>query len=130
MKHLRWLTRDRTVGARRAPSVLDWLLAFALLALALVEVASGAFPGPVAPTAVLQVVWILPVAFRRVAPVAAITVAALVSLPYSVVYGAGNTISWIGQVNAAEFAGFHDWRMPTIDELNDFIRARTTKEPT
>jgi signal transduction histidine kinase len=93
VKHLRWLTRDRRVGARRAPSVLDWLLACALLVLALVEVASGAFPGPVAVTAVLQLVTIIPVAFRRLAPVAAITVAALVTLPYCVVYGAGNSLA-------------------------------------
>ncbi|MEO8462821.1 MAG: histidine kinase, partial [Chloroflexota bacterium] len=93
MKHLGWLTRDRTVGARRTPTVLDWLLAVALLALALVEVASGAFPGPVALAAVLQLVTIIPVAFRRLLPVAAITVAALVTLPYTVVYGAGNSLA-------------------------------------
>lgn len=29
----------------------------------------------------------------------------------------GNVSSWIGQVNAERFAGFSDWRVPTLDEL-------------
>ncbi len=113
MKHLRWLTRDRTLGARREPSVLDWLFACALLALALVEVASGAFPGPVTLTAVLQVITIIPVAFRRVAPVVAITVAALVTLPYSVVYGAGNSLAGaVAFLMLAYAVGrYADWRV-------------------
>ena len=47
MKLLGWLTRERRVGERRAPSVLDWLVAFALMVIALIEIAGGVFPGPV-----------------------------------------------------------------------------------
>ena len=75
------LTEERKVAGRRAPSVLDWLVALALVVIAFVEIASGVFPGPVGVAAAVQLAAILPVAFRRVAPLAAIAVSAAVSLP-------------------------------------------------
>lgn len=93
MKHLRWLTRERTVGARRAPSVLDWLAVLALVTIAFLEVASGVFHGPVGVAAAFQLAALLPVAFRRVAPLPAIAISALAYMPYIVVYGASNSLS-------------------------------------
>jgi len=93
VKKLRWITRDRTVAGRRAPSLLDWLVTVALIALALVEVGSGAFPGPIAVAAAFQVASTLPVAYRRVAPLPAITVSVVVSLPFVLAFGAGNSLS-------------------------------------
>jgi len=78
---------------RRAPSVLDWLATLALVILALLEVQSGAFPGPVALAAAFQLATILPVAFRRVAPLSAIAINTAVSLPFIVAYGAGNSLA-------------------------------------
>ncbi|MHB8398730.1 MAG: sensor histidine kinase [Candidatus Limnocylindrales bacterium] len=78
---------------RRAPSVLDWLVTLALVILALLEVQSGAFPGPVALAAAFQLATILPVAFRRVAPLSAIAINTAVSLPFIVAYGAGNSLA-------------------------------------
>ena len=86
MKLLGWLTRERMVGERRAPSGLDWLVALALGIIALLELQSGVFPGPVGVTAVAQLAAIVPVAFRRVAPLAAIAISAAVFLPYVIVY--------------------------------------------
>jgi signal transduction histidine kinase len=57
------------------------------------EIASGAFPGPVAVAAVFQAASTLPVAFRRVAPLPAITISVVVSLPYVLAYGAGNSLA-------------------------------------
>jgi signal transduction histidine kinase len=93
MTRLGWLTRDRTAAGRRAPSVLDWAVAIALLIVALLEVANGAFPGPVGFAAIAQLPAILPVAFRRITPVTALAVTALVSLPYAVAYGMGNSLA-------------------------------------
>src|SRR5450759_735887 len=76
------------VGGRHAPSVLDWLLAVALVIVAFLEAASGAFPGPIAVAAVVLLAATLPVAFRRVAPLPAIAINAAVSLPYVIAYAA------------------------------------------
>ena len=93
VKQLRWVTRERRVGGRHAPSVLDWLVTLALAIVALLEVQSGAFPGPVVVVAVGQLAFLLPVAFRQVAPAPAIAISAAVTLPYVVVYGAGNSLA-------------------------------------
>jgi signal transduction histidine kinase len=88
VKLLGWLTRGRMVGERRAPSGLDWLVAFALVVIALLEVADGVLPGPVGVAAAIQVAVILPVAFRRVAPLRAIAFSAAVSFLYAIAYAA------------------------------------------
>ena len=98
MKLLGWLTRERTVDGRRAPSILDWLIALVLLAVAVVEIAAGVFPGPVGIAAAAQLAAILPVAFRRVAPLPAIACSAAVSLPYVIAYGTGNGVANAGTV--------------------------------
>jgi signal transduction histidine kinase len=90
---LRWMTRERTMAGRRAPSVLEWAVTLALVAIAFLEIASGAFPGPVAVAAAFQVASILPVAYRRIAPLPAITVSVLVSVPYVLAFGAGNSLA-------------------------------------
>jgi signal transduction histidine kinase len=94
------LTEERTVAGRRAPSVLDWLAALALAVIALIEVAGGIFAGPVGVAVVAQVVVILPVAFRRLAPLRAIAFSAAVSaaflLTYGVVDGAGGSVAAAG----------------------------------
>jgi signal transduction histidine kinase len=90
---LRWMTRERTMAGRRAPSILDWLVTLALVVIAFLEIASGAFPGPVAVAAAFQVASTLPVAFRRLAPLPAITISVVVSLPYVLAYGAGNSLA-------------------------------------
>ena len=90
---LSWLTRERTLAGRREPALLDWLIALVLVVIGLLEIASGAFPGPVAVAAVFQVASTLPVAFRRLAPLPAITTSVLVSLPYVLAYGAGNSLA-------------------------------------
>ncbi len=90
---LRWMTRERTIAGRRAPSILDWLVALALVVIGFVEIASGAFPGPVAVAAAFQVASTLPVAYRRLTPLAAITISVVVSLPYVLAYGAGNSLA-------------------------------------
>ena len=100
MKLLGWLTRERRVGERRAPSALDWLVAFALMVIALIELQSGAFPGPVGVAAVAQLAAIVPVAFRRVAPLAAIAISAAVFLPYVIVYR-GAFVAGVSVANAA-----------------------------
>jgi signal transduction histidine kinase len=81
------------VGARRAPSALDWLVALALAIVAMLEAVNGVFPGPLAIVVVVQLTATLPVAFRRVAPLPAIAIGAAVYLPYVVVYGAGNSVA-------------------------------------
>ena len=93
MTRLGWVTRDRMVGGQRAPSVFDWLVGLALVVIAFLEIASGAFPGPVAVAAAFQVASTLPVAFRRLAPLPAITMSVVVSLPYVLAYGAGNSLA-------------------------------------
>jgi Signal transduction histidine kinase len=94
------LTEERTVAGRRAPSVLDWLTALALAVIALIEVVGGIFAGPVWVAAAVQVVVILPVAFRRLGPLSAITFSAAVSaaflLTYGVVDGAGGSVAAAG----------------------------------
>jgi hypothetical protein len=90
---LRWMTRERTMAGRRAPSILDWLVTLALVVIAFLEIASGAFPGPVAVAAAFQVASTLPVAFRRLVPLPAITISVVVSLPYVLAYGAGNSLA-------------------------------------
>ena len=91
MKLLGWLTRERMVGERRAPSALDWLVAFALMVIALLELQSGVFPGPVGVAAVAQLAAIVPVAFRRVAPLAAIAISTAAILTSAVAYGLGDS---------------------------------------
>ena len=91
MKLLGWLTRERMVGERRAPSALDWLVALALGIIALLELQSGVFPGPVGVTAVAQLAAIVPVAFRRVAPLAAIAISTTAILTSAVAYGLGDS---------------------------------------
>jgi signal transduction histidine kinase len=93
VKLLSWVTRERRVGERRAPSVLDWLVTVALVVVALLEIASGAFPGPVAVAVAFQVAAILPVAYRRLAPLPAITFSVVISLPYVLAFGAGNSLA-------------------------------------
>jgi signal transduction histidine kinase len=99
VKQLGWVTRERMVGGRRAPSVLDWLVAVALMIVAFLEAASGSFPGPIAVAAALELAVILPVAFRRVAPLraiaigAAIVFGAAVFLPDVPVYRVGNSVA-------------------------------------
>ena len=93
MKRLRWVTRERSMGGRRAPSVLDWLVTLGLVAIGLVEIASGLFPGPVAIATGFLVASTLPVAYRHVAALRAITVSVLISLPYVLVFGAGNSLA-------------------------------------
>jgi len=93
MKLLRWVTRERTVDGRHAPTVVDWLLALALSILAVLEAASGMYPGPAAVAAAVQIAAILPVAFRRVAPLRAIAIGVVVSLPYVVAYGSVNSLA-------------------------------------
>ena len=86
MKQLDWATRDRNVGGRQAPSVLDWLVAAGLVLVALVEALGGVYPGPVVVAAAVLVATMLPIAFRRVAPLPAIAVGTAISLPYVLVY--------------------------------------------
>jgi signal transduction histidine kinase len=80
-------------GRRRLPSVLDWLVALALVIIAVVEAAGGALPGPVVVAAAVQVATTLPVAFRRVAPLRATAISAAFFLPYVVAYGSGNSVA-------------------------------------
>jgi len=87
------MTRERTIAGRRAPSVVDWLVALSLVVIGLLEIASGAFPGPVAVAAAFLVASTLPVAFRRLAPLPAITISVVVSIPYVLAYGAGNSLA-------------------------------------
>jgi Signal transduction histidine kinase len=87
VKRLGWLTRERRVGERQAPSVLDWLVTLTLVLIAFYELESGLFPGPVGIAAAVQLASLLPVAFRRVAPLPAIAIAAVVYLPYIMAYG-------------------------------------------
>ncbi|HEY8867881.1 MAG TPA: histidine kinase [Candidatus Limnocylindrales bacterium] len=82
-------------GGRHAPSVLDWLVAVALVSVAFIETANGVFPGPVAVAVAVLFAGLLPVAFRRVAPLRAIAISAAVFLPYVVAYGAVNNESQI-----------------------------------
>ena len=91
MERLGWVTRERKVGERRAPSALDWFVALALVILAFLEIGNGVFPGPVGVAAAVQLALILPVAFRRVAPLRAIAFSAAVFLPYVIAYGGGNS---------------------------------------
>jgi signal transduction histidine kinase len=88
VKALGWLTRGRMVDGRRAPSGLDWLVAFALVVIALLEVAGGVLPGPIGVAAAVQVAMILPVAFRRVAPLRAVAFSAAVFFLYAIAYAA------------------------------------------
>ena len=93
MKRLRWITRDRTMAGRRAPSIVDWAITSVILAVALAEIAGGAFPGPTLVALAAQLASILPVAYRRFAPVRAIAIGALVALPYTLAYGAANSLA-------------------------------------
>jgi signal transduction histidine kinase len=90
---LAWATRERSVRGRSVPSVLDWIVMGALLVIAVLEVVGGTFPGPPALAAAVQVAAILPVAFRRLAPVLAIAMSSAVYLPYVVAYGATNSLA-------------------------------------
>ena len=99
MRQLGWLARERTVGGRPSPSVLDWLVALALVIVAFIEAANGSFPGPVGVAAALELAATLPVAFRRVAPLPAIAFSLAVQfsvaifLPAVFVYGIGNSVA-------------------------------------
>jgi len=93
VKKLSWITRERTIAGRRAPSVVDWLLTLALSILAFLEAAGGMYPGPVAVAAAVQIAAILPVAYRRLEPVRAIAIGMAVSLPYIAVYGSVNSLA-------------------------------------
>jgi signal transduction histidine kinase len=86
VKQLLWVTRERIVGGRHAPSVLDWLVAAGLVVVALAEAVGGVYPGPVAVAAAVLAASTLPTAFRRVAPLPAIAVGTAISLPYVLVY--------------------------------------------
>jgi signal transduction histidine kinase len=89
------------VGGRHAPSVLDWLVTLALLIDASIEVRSGVFPGTVEVAAAVQLASLLPVAFRRVAPLAAIAIASAIYLPYTVAYGRYAAPNSLAQLLAA-----------------------------
>ena len=97
---LGWVTRGRTVDGHRTPSVLDWLVAVALFVVACLEIAVGVLPGPVWVAAVAQLASILPVAFRRVAPLPAIAISSAANLPYVVTYhaahGVGGSLAMAG----------------------------------
>jgi len=93
VKRLRFLTRDRSIAGRPAPSIVDWVITSVILAIALAEIATGAYPGPIVVSLAFQVTAILPVAYRRFAPVRAIAIGALVALPYTLAYGAANSLS-------------------------------------
>lgn len=93
VRRLQLLTRGRTMAGRRAPAIVDWLLVLALVVVGLLEIASGLYPGPTAIAALFLVASTLPVACRRVAPLPAITFSVLVSMPYVLVYGAGNSLA-------------------------------------
>ena len=101
MRRLGWVTRERRVGGRRAPSVLDWLVTLALVIDAFIEVQSGVFPGTVQVAAAVQLASLLPVAFRRMAPLPAIAIASAVYLPYTVAYGAYTAPNSLAQLLAA-----------------------------
>jgi signal transduction histidine kinase len=90
---LPWMTRERTIAGRRAPSILDWLVTLALMIIALLEAAGGADPGPIVVAAAVQLAATLPVAFRRLAPLRAIAISVAVSLPYVVAYGSVNSLA-------------------------------------
>ena len=93
MTRLGWVTRERTVAGRRAPSVLDWLVTLGLVIIGLLEIASGLFPGPVAIAAGFLVASTLPVAYRHIAPLTAITASVVASVPYVLAFGAGNSLA-------------------------------------
>jgi len=57
----------------------------------LLELQSGVFPGPVGVAAAAQLAAIVPVAFRRVAPLSAIAISTAAILTSGVVYGLGNS---------------------------------------
>jgi signal transduction histidine kinase len=84
-----WLTRDRSLVGRNVASVLDWLMTLGLLAIALLEIDAGIFPGPTAVATAVGIAAIVPVAFRRVAPVRAIALSAALSLLPLIAYGPG-----------------------------------------
>jgi len=81
------------MAGRRAPAILDWLVTLALVAIALVEIAGGMFPGPIVVAAAFQVASTVPVAYRRIAPLPAITASVLISVPYVLAFGAGNSLA-------------------------------------
>ncbi len=91
LEHLPALVDE--VDGRHAPSVLDWLVALAIMIIAFVETANGVLPGPLAVAAGVQVAATLPVAFRRVAPLRATGISAAFFLPNVVVYGTGNSVA-------------------------------------
>src|SRR5450759_5192446 len=101
MRRLGWVTRERRVGWRRAPSVLDWLITLALVIDAFIEVQSGVLPGTGQVAAAVQLASLLPVAFRRMAPLPAIAIASAVYLPYTVAYGAYTAPNSLAQLLAA-----------------------------
>jgi signal transduction histidine kinase len=81
------------VAERRAPSRLDWLLTLGFVLLAVGEAANGVFPGPPWLAAAVLTAGLVPVAFRRVAPLAAITVSTALLLPWVLAVGAVNNLS-------------------------------------
>jgi len=93
MTRLRWVTRERTMAGRRAPSVLDWLVTMGLVSIGLLEIASELFPGPVVIAAGFLVASTVPVAYRHIAPLPAISLSVVVSLPYVLLFGAGNSLA-------------------------------------
>jgi len=99
VKQLGSVTRERVVRGRPVPSVSDWLVALGLAVVSVIEAAGGAFPGPVLVAAAIELVAILPVAFRRVAPLPAIVAAVAVQfsvavfLPDIFVFGVGNSVA-------------------------------------
>jgi signal transduction histidine kinase len=86
VRQLGWVTRERSLGGREAPPVIDWLVAAGLIAVAMVEAVNRVFPGPEPVVAMVVMAATLPVAFRRVAPVPAIAFCLAVSMPYVVAY--------------------------------------------
>jgi signal transduction histidine kinase len=81
------------VARKRAPTMLDWLVTLGLMMLAVGEIANGVFPGPPWVAAAVLIAGLLPVAFRRVAPLAAITVSTALFLPWVIAVGAVNNMS-------------------------------------
>ena len=131
MKQLDWATRERTVGGRHAPSVLDWLVAAGLVVVALAEAVGGVYPGPVAVAAAVLAASTLPTAFRRVAPLPAIAVGTAISLPYVLVYAGqftgGSVASAAMELLLIYSVGRHTWGRALV--VGAFVALLLSVEP-
>lgn len=87
------LTRPRPLLGRPGPSILDGVAGLALAAVGLAEASAGLVPGPPGLAAAVLVASLAPVVVRRVAPLAAMALAAAVYLPFVVAYGGANSLA-------------------------------------